>query len=64
MRSKRTGRPREVEPGASSNVYLPFVHRDYIQSLADANYLSFSAAIRLLVEADMRANAGKARVLS
>lgn len=64
MARKRLGRPPEFEGGHSQNIYLPFEHRDYLQALADANYMSFSAVVRIVVERDMRAHGGKARVLA
>lgn len=60
----RIGRSGSVEPGQSQNVYLPSNHIDYVDALAAANHLSFSAAVRLIIESDWREHLGRVRVFS
>lgn len=58
MPKKRTGRPVIVDGGSSQNIYLPARHVAYVDALARRDYVSFSAAVRLLIERDIRANGG------
>ena len=64
MSTKRMGRPSTVDAGASQNVYMPAKQAAYVHAFAKANYLSYSAAMRLIVEAHMRANHGEPRALT
>jgi len=59
MPTKRTGRPSVVAPGASQNIYLPSKHIVYVEKLARRDYLSFSAAVRLIIERDFKVHGGE-----
>jgi hypothetical protein len=58
MSKKRTGRPRVIESGASQNVYLPINHIAYVSARAKRDLVSFSAAVRMIIEDHYRANGG------
>lgn len=52
-RIKRSGRPKVIESARKHNVYLSGDLDAHVQSIADAKFLSFSAALRVALREHM-----------